>query len=262
MLMLTLGRNINHSVGEFATEYFAMLALEPGGDEPARRLFHKFVFPRFSDHFLSGVGKEGWCWAIESAALEHQTEALCLLRETKRFLAQAVKQKKLIRNPLAGETPRTLSIQDSYHVRAEFIRPEDLHAIYQSSQNLKQPWRDIIALSMLTGESIPDASRISDHAVDWSNRLWTVDWRDPRPGPPTPLRMAELSAEALEVLAPYREARGRFFTHFDWAVFRGLKDVRGACEWSARDVKRAVRRELSLLGGRPEIWAQALTKGA
>jgi hypothetical protein len=273
---LTIGRGVNHRVGQFADEYLAMLAsLKPGGDEPARQLFHKFVFPRFNDHFLSGVGKDGWFWAIEAAALESRTEALYLFRESKRFLAQAVKQKKLKRNPLAGQTPITLSIHDSYYLDAEFIRAEDLYAIHQSSRQLEPPWRDIIMLSLLTGESVPDASRVSDKAVDWAHRVWTVEWHDTNchfdypswdriPRPSTPLRTVELSAEALEVLTPYREARGRFFTEFDWAVFRGLTDVRGACEWSARDVKRAVRRELRRFGKRPDAlssWAQALTNG-
>ena len=224
-----------------------------------KRLFDKYVIPRFGDQWRAAISKEDWLEAIEMAALYRIHEGQALLKVSKKLLAWTRRQKMLKRNVLADVTAKSLGIHDQWHLDATFLQVKDLCAIYQAAQQMAKPFGAIVALAIFTGESIAHACQIRDDVIDWNENRWYVEWSSvPRGQEPVPVRSTLLSSEAVKVLAPYRNSNGPYFQPVGPALIPKLRDdsaVGGGWPWGDREIRRAVRREIRHLSESPDPLA-------
>jgi integrase len=237
-------------------------------------LFERYVVPRHGDQWLSRVGEHRWLEVIEKAAIEQRTRAMELHKSLKAFLNYARKRKLLKVNPLARTTLDSLSIRDASSINAAFLKIDHLCAIYEASQKLGPPWGPLFGLAILTGESFADACQVQDRDIDWERHTWTVEWREGPGLTPTPVRIMRLPAEAVEILAQYRNTKGYFFPSPNSlgsprpiSVYTVIIELlRADCgvdgDWTTREIRRAVCREVKFLGNGPDAvsaWSKKFT---
>lgn len=219
-------------------------------------LFNRYIVPRYGDQILVGIRKAQWPLMVEKASFERPSRGVRLHKALVTFLYWAVERDLIDANPLARTRPPTPSAKEPVR-----LLPSELRSIYDAAHELGAPWSVMVGLTMITGEAIEDIRYLRDRDIDWTNRTWTVEWRGASSAFATPLRTILLRAEALALLAPYRDTKSYFFqsprsllprpinfyaevierlkersgVNSDW----GVKDLRGKATWLLREDSEA-----------------------
>lgn len=220
------------------------------------RLFNRYLGPRYGNQILVGIRKPQWLLMVEKASFERPSRGVGLHKALVTFLYWAVERDLIDANPLARTRPPTPPAKEPVR-----LLPSELRSIYDAAHEFGAPWSVMVGLTMITGEAIEDIRHLRDRDIDWKACTWTVEWRGIPSAFPSQLRTIPLRAEALALLAPYRDTNGYFFlsprsvlprpinfyaevierlkersgVDSDW----GIKDLRGKATWLPRDDSEA-----------------------
>jgi len=231
-------------IGRVVTEYFKD---HPPGDsdwfKAIERLFNQYLVPRYGDQMLVGVPKAQWLLMVEKASFERPSRGVRLHKALVTFLYWAVERDLIDANPLARTRAPTPPVKEPVR-----LLPSELCSIYDAAQELGAPWSVMVGLTMITGEAIEDIRHLRDRDIDWKACTWTVEWRGAHSAFPSRLRTIPLRAEALALLAPYRDTKGYFFQsprallprpiNFYAEVVERLKERSGVnSDWGIKDIR-------------------------
>ncbi len=220
------------------------------------RLFNRYLVPRYGDQILIGIRKAQWILMAEKASFERPSRGVGLHKALVTFLNWAVCRDLIDANPLGRTKPPIPPARTPVR-----LSPSELRSIYDAAQELGAPWSGMVGLTMITGEAIEDIRHLCGRDIDWRNGTWTVESIGASSQFLTALRTIPLRAEALTLLAPYRNAKGYFFqsprsllprpinfyaevierlkdkseVKSDW----GIKDLRGKATWLLREDSEA-----------------------
>lgn len=249
------------------TEYFKdNRTITSGWRGTVENLFERQLVPRFAGRTLSSIHKDEWLLLIELVALERKSRGVNLHKASRAFLYWAARCGLIEANPLARTRLDLIP-----HRAPHYLGINDLVAIHDAAQSLGHPWGAMIGLAILTGEPIEDVRRIRADQIDWKRAMWRVNggFSFYLAAPP---RDVDLPPQAMDLLAPYRQARGLLFPsprsrlsqnpiNLHAGVIKQLRTRSGVKgDWDMRDVRREVAREMKHLGKRPTAWAEQLDK--
>jgi integrase len=257
------------------TEYFQENRPEDSDwFKTVKRLFDRYIVPRYGDHRLSDIGRERWLILVQSVALDQPSRGVNLFKALKSFLSWAAKRGLVQANPLSKtkfEVP--LLPAPPRPARLHF---EDLVHICRAARRLGEPWSKMVPLLMLTGEPMEHIRQIEGRDIDWENRSWRVNRRA------APKWTVRLSPEAMALIEPYRDVEGFFFLsprtksgntrfslnqpmpiNFYTEIIERLRTKTSIpWPWSLRDLRRAVRSEIDGLGEGEDailLWSNRFT---
>lgn len=208
-----------------------------------QNLFNRYLVPRYGDQILVGVHKAQWLLMVEKASFERASRGGGLHKALVTFLYWAIERDLIDANPLARTRAPTPPVREPIR-----LLPSELRSIYDVAQELGAPWSVMVGLTMITGEAIEDIRHLRDRDIDWKACTWTVEWRGTPSAFSSRLRTIPLRAEALALLASYRDTKGYFFQsprslhprpiNFYAEVIERLKERSGVnSDWSIKDLR-------------------------
>lgn len=215
-----------------------------------KTLFYKYIAPRYGDYFLAGIHKERWLTLIETAALDLPSRGINLHKGLRSFLNWSITRGLLQTNALS----RTKVELPIFEVppNPKSLSVDNLCDIFRAAQDLGEPWSTMVALFVLTGEAMEHVRHVANGNIDWDTNIWTPERRA------APKWTVQLSPEAVKLLAPYRDRKNYFFQsprsalpiNFYTEIIEQLRTKTWIpWEWTIRDIRFAVRREIEQLGG-------------
>jgi hypothetical protein len=220
-------------------------------------LLTTYVLPTFGNTLLPRVTKDEWETLIDDTVLTHRSQGAHLSKTLKTFLSWSVQRQVLQANPLANYKPDLPLLPP---LQMACLDIEALVAIYSAAAALGEPWGTMIGLVILTGEPMEYVRRIKGDDINWLNKTWIIEWSDTG-GSIGPRLTLGLPLEAIELLAPFRTAKGCLFPsprslffeqpiNFYSEIFDRIKDACGVkYDWEMRDLRLAVRSHILNWGG-------------
>jgi len=228
-------------------------------------LLVRMILPRFGDCTPGSVGHAEWKSLVESILIRDRKLGEHFYKILKHFLKWSVKHGLLRIDPLADYTlyPALRPYQ-----QPTFLGLKEVLAIYGAATQVGEPWHAIVGLSALTSEPIEYVQDIEAEDIDWENKRW-VGGRERTSRFRGPHAEIKLPLEAMSLLEPFKVESGRLFVwdparrrsqlasfnevRFTPEVFEKLKAISGIRgEWSMRDIRQTVYREISRRGGGDE----------
>jgi hypothetical protein len=234
------------------------------------RLIGTHILPRFGARPASSLRRAHLIDLVDYIAMTHPGQANNLLKAARGFLRWCVAEGLLHANPLAG-----VPLPISRKARQGILSIDELATLYIASERVKEPWRTMFGLVMLTGEAIEDVRNIQGAHIDWPSREWIKFHRaDQGPwGKADDLGVA-LNSAAIGLLESYRDKDGYLFESPRSAMFprplfwradimeviSKISQIARPC--TIRDVRRAALHHIGSMSNDPhrslESWGERL----
>jgi len=214
------------------------------------RMFRVYVTPRWRDRPLSTITRADVGALLETIVAKHgPVQANRVLSLVKKLCSWAVDTGRLAAHPVARFTPPGLEV-----ARDRILADDELRALWAAWTTMGYPFGTALQLLTYTAARRGEIEGLAWTELELGDRLWQIPTARVKAKVPNVIPLAA-SAVALLAACPRFEGCPYVFTTRnarpigDWsgAVARATELSRVA-NWSAHDLRRTVRTNLSRLG--------------